>query len=386
MPTAAAEVVPAAVAVPGSSPAAHPQELIQSFAVARYRVLAKATIRDGIERKGTAKVGAFATGDVVEALEKGANTRGQARVRCARGWISLIAGDSTLLLEELPLLSPSTPGGVVPDDEAERSNHAELSADMTMWLLEHPTGELSDWVSESDWVRRLGAAEGSQWTATKCWPEVFDAARRDMQLLPAAEPEQFDGDATAEPEQQQGDDRLRAEAARDLDDLRELGRKWALSADILDLDDAWDDAEQRLGPQTTPARTSVSPVIIPDDGPATWSAAQVAVGTASAPRTPPSAAVSIVNSPQSATCSSFMGGAFGQVPLVSRRTTGRIEADDEWTSVDVITPVTATENGAGLSFKFWVADQAKVANPLISLQDNQDEMESDDAWELVQTE
>ena len=58
------------------------------------------------------------------------------------------------------------------------------------------------------------------------------------------------------------------------------------AADILDLDDAWDDAEQRQGPQTTPAPTSVSPVIIPDDGLATWSAAQAAVGTASAPRTP----------------------------------------------------------------------------------------------------
>ena len=327
--------------------------------VARYRVLARATIRDGCERKGSCKVGAFELGDEVVALEKGANTRGQARVRCARGWVSLIAGDGTLLLDELP--RESSGRGVVPDGEAEL-DRGELSADMTMWLLENPTGELSDWVSGSDWVCKLGAAEGNQWTATKCWPEAFDAARRDMQLLPAI-------DAAAKSDE--GDDRLRTAAAIDLDDLRELGRQWALAPDILSLDDG----TEEQGSLTAPAPTPASSVVIPeaDDAPCTWSAAQAAIGSVAAPRTPPSAAASAVSSPQSFACNSFTGDAFGRVHT--------IEADDEWTSVDVITPVTATENG-GLRFTFFVEDDSKVAGPPSADHEGGD----GEAWELVQTE
>ena len=233
---------------------------------------------------GSSKVGSLAPGTVVKVLEKSVNSQGQARLRTAEGWVSLVARDGTVLLEDTKIFEPGVRRGVVPDDERSTSEREELAADMTAWLLDHPDGDLSGWVAESDWVRGLGSSPYAPCIASRRWSEVFEEQKRQMELLPVSGHDQV-------PE------RL------DFDALRALGRQWAMDPVISD------DQSTVREPLTTPA-------VMPGGtdgghvGPATWSDVRDAAASAAkiieacGEVASNSAAVSTVSSPQSGAAAS----------------------------------------------------------------------------------
>lgn len=226
---------------------------------------------------GSKKVGSLKVGTVVEVLEKSVNSRGQARLKIAAGWLSLVAGDGTVLLEDVKTDRPARLG-IIPHDQVDRSEREDLAADMTAWLLDHPNGDLSGWIAESEWVKNLGSSVYGPCTASRSWPEIFAEQQRQMRLLPVTGEE-------------------RPPPSDEFDELRMLGRQWAMSS-------VMDDEESALHePLTAPAIISEEDM---DDGhferPATWSDVRDVANAAKAQASgipPKSAVVSTVSSPQS---------------------------------------------------------------------------------------
>lgn len=250
-----------------------------------YRVVSNAALRDRCERRGSKKVGSLVPGTVVTVLEKSVNSRGQARLRTAAGWISLVARDGTVLLEDMKIDASDHchHHGVVPDEDIDRSAREDLAADMTAWLLDHPDGDLDGWRLDSEWVRSLGSSPHGPCVPSRCWQEVFAEQQRQMDLVPFAVERQPTG-------------RL------DFDELRAIGREWAVASMICD--------EERIveEPLTAPAAAGGTDSL--DDsrvglGPTTWSDVRDAAAAAAKAMvaadsiTPKSAAVSTVSSPRS---------------------------------------------------------------------------------------
>ena len=65
-----------------------------------YRVLNKTLIRAGVEATSD-KVGPIEAGEIIKALDVQLNTAGAQRVQFARGWVSVIAGNGTAVLEPM---------------------------------------------------------------------------------------------------------------------------------------------------------------------------------------------------------------------------------------------------------------------------------------------
>jgi hypothetical protein len=270
---------------------------------------------------GSQKVGSLAPGAIVHVLEKSANKKGQARLRTADGWLSLVARDGTILLQD----EAARPArrGVVPDDEVERCAREELAADMTAWLLENPAGDLSGWIAGSEWVKDVQGSSQDSPVASKLWPEQFATVK--AQLLPCAD------EQVEQPRDHHG-----------FEELRALGRHWAAANELLLDSDGSDDGAQ-AGPLTAPTVTDSLPHSVDAsdhslDAPATWpdarGAAAAAAAGSSGAGSPSSAAVSVVTSPAAGNSPSwFMGGAFGGAAGVRSIAAGD-ESAGEWTCID----------------------------------------------------
>lgn len=74
---------------------AKPKQNKQS--IGRYSVIAAASVRAG-ERQSSKLIGTIMPGQIINALETSRNN-GKTRLRCEHGWISVVAGDGTPLLE-----------------------------------------------------------------------------------------------------------------------------------------------------------------------------------------------------------------------------------------------------------------------------------------------
>ena len=274
---------------------------------------------------GSKKVGSLAPGTVVHVLEKSVNAQGQARLKTAAGWVSLVARDGTVLLEDTKIEPTLSRRGVVPDDERERSVREDLAADRTAWLLDRPDGDLSGWVAESEWVRSLGSNSYGPFVASRCWPEVFKEQQRQMELL-------------EESDEEQPAERL------DFADLRALGRQWAVTPVIYDTEDIVREPLTAPAPMPGGDRIDDSSVGV---APATWSDVRDAVASAAkameafGEAASTSAAVSTVNSPHSGAVPSPVSVGALSLPWVSTRAQGHHKdegdddiGDEEWTCID----------------------------------------------------
>lgn len=259
----------------------------------------------------------------MQVLEKNVNSRGQARLKTALGWVSLVARDGTVLLEDMK--DPAIRGGMGSGDQLEQFAREDLAADMTAWLLNHPYGDYSAWVADSVWVKSLGSNPHGPCLASRCWSKIFDEQKRQMDLVPGVGTGQLTD-------------------ILDFNGLRELGRQWAIAPVGEDEDSAAH--EPLTAPATMPDRsTDRSDIGL---APATWSDARDAAGSMSAPAregVPKSAAVSTVSSPQSdviGTTLSPLPGAFGRALDSNQPSPGQdndrgetgADASEEWTHVD----------------------------------------------------
>ena len=66
----------------------------------RFRVLERAMLKDGCELDSEI-VGSLTEGTVIRCLERKTNLEGQDRVRCNKGWVSVVAKDGSVLLEQV---------------------------------------------------------------------------------------------------------------------------------------------------------------------------------------------------------------------------------------------------------------------------------------------
>ena len=199
---AAASVAPPPQAAEPQRAAAAATESAQTRRV--FRVLAKATVRPGLEKASGPRVALLSPGDVVEALETSVNARGQERVRVCRlgsgwtreeevGWASVTAADGKCLLRR----EERCPADALLADE--------LKSDITAWLLtagaeSRPGSGFEAWEAQSaEWASADRAA----------LRELFATVREEM-TLEVVQPAAPAGEVEA-----------------DLDLLRQRGRDFA---------------------------------------------------------------------------------------------------------------------------------------------------------------
>ena len=198
---AAASVAPPPQAAEPPRAAAAATESAQTRRV--FRVLAKATVRPGLEKASGPRVALLSPGDVVEALEASVNARGQERVRVCRlgsgwtreeevGWASVTAADGKCLLRR----EERCPADALLADE--------LKSDITAWMLtagaESRLGSgFEAWEASAEWASADRAA----------LRELFATVREEM-TLEVVQPAAPAGEVEA-----------------DLDLLRQRGRDFA---------------------------------------------------------------------------------------------------------------------------------------------------------------
>ena len=210
MEAAASAAPPPQAAAPQRAAATAAAEAAQTRRV--FRVLAKATVRPGLEKASGPRVALLSPGDVVEALETSVNARGQERVRVCRlgsgwtregeaslGWASITAADGKCLLRE--------ERGHADDALAD-----ELKSDITAWLLtagaeSRPGSGFEAWEAQqsADWASERADSDRA------ALRELFATVREEMTLevvQPAAPA-------------------IGGEVEADLDLLRQRGRDFA---------------------------------------------------------------------------------------------------------------------------------------------------------------
>ena len=95
--------------------------------VGSYTCLIKSQIRSGFEMDSD-KAGVLKKGEVIEAYEERVNDQGTTRVRFARGWVSMAAGNGAVVLEAVGGASPpaAAPAGPSTSDRVSALKEAGM--------------------------------------------------------------------------------------------------------------------------------------------------------------------------------------------------------------------------------------------------------------------